>query len=64
MNPWNGGPCTARELAGFYKCTYRIFKGHLKRIEDEIGTRVGHYYTVKQVLMIIERLGPFPDSED
>ncbi|MFZ6009115.1 MAG: hypothetical protein ACOYXT_02110 [Bacteroidota bacterium] len=63
MKTWMVRPCTARQLAELYEVTYRIFKGHLKKIESKVGTRVGHYFTVNQVIIIIEELGPFPNVE-
>jgi hypothetical protein len=63
MKTWIVKPCTARELAELYEVSYRVFKGHLKRIDEEVGRRIGHFYTVKQVMTIIEHLGPPPNIE-
>lgn len=63
MKSWSVRPATARELARLYQVSYHIFKSHLKPFADEIGRRIGHYYTVKQVIIIINKLGPPPEID-
>jgi hypothetical protein len=46
-----------KELAGFYECSLKIMRTWLKPFEKEIGPRIGHYYTPKQVKVIFENLG-------
>lgn len=51
------------ELAKLYKVNYRTFNRWLKPHRPLIGERVGHMYTVNQVLIIINRLGLPGDLE-
>lgn len=60
MQKWIVKPCTLRELAELYKCPYKVFKRHLKPFKDVIGERNGYFYTIHQVMIIIEKLGPPP----
>ncbi len=50
-------PYTISELAAFYKVNVRTFRKWIKNIESEIGERMGRYYTVNQVKVIIEKIG-------
>lgn len=45
------------ELVELYKVSWKIIKVWLKPHEDEIGKRIGHFYTPKQTKMILEKLG-------
>lgn len=47
----------AKELAAFYGLSKYIFLKKLKSFEDEIGKRIGQYYTPKQVGIIVSKLG-------
>ena len=46
-----------KELAGLYECSSKTMRTWLKPFEKELGPRMGHYYTPKQVKIIFERLG-------
>lgn len=63
MKTWTVKPATARELADLYEVSYHVFKSHIQPFKSEIGPRVGHFYTVKQVIIIIDLLGPPPDTD-
>lgn len=63
MKSWSVKHATARELASLYQVSYHIFKSHVKPFTTEIGKRIGHYYTVNQVIIIIRKLGPPPDTD-
>jgi hypothetical protein len=56
-------PYTTSELAAFYKVCSRTLRKWLKSIENEVGERIGRYYTVNQVKIIIEKLGIPKDIE-
>ncbi|HEY8933885.1 MAG TPA: hypothetical protein VIM65_01640 [Cyclobacteriaceae bacterium] len=64
MKTWIVRPCTARELAQLYKVSYRVFLNHLKPHLDKIGERIGHFYMMKQVMIIIDILGSPPGDVD
>ncbi|HSH66544.1 MAG TPA: hypothetical protein VLB84_12330 [Bacteroidia bacterium] len=46
-----------REVAELYDISNRILKKWLVPFEDEIGARIGHYYSPKQMKVIFEKLG-------
>jgi hypothetical protein len=45
------------ELAGLYECSSKTLKTWLKHFNKEIGPRMGHCYTPKQVKKIFEEIG-------
>ena len=45
------------ELVELYKVSWKIIKVWLEPHENEIGKRIGHFYTPKQTKIILERLG-------
>ena len=45
------------ELVDLYKVSWKVIKVWLKPHEDEIGKRIGHFYTPKQTKIILEKLG-------
>jgi len=57
------------ELAELYQRSIKSMKTWLKPLQKEIGPRMGHFYTPKQVKIIFEELGipgeahVIPDSE-
>ena len=56
---------TVKEIAMLYRVCKQTFRKWIKPFEDEIGERNGHFYTVKQVRVIIEKLGmPEGTGED
>ncbi len=50
-------PSTVKELALQYRVDYRTFTRWIEKFEYKVGQRVGRYYSVKQVEIIIECLG-------
>ena len=56
-NPIELKPYTLKELAAIYGLTSKSFKGFIKDIEDEVGPRIGRYYTVVQVRVVFARKG-------
>jgi len=45
------------ELVELYEVSWKVIKVWLEPHEDEIGKRIGHFYTPKQTKMILEKLG-------
>jgi transposase-like protein len=52
---------SVQDLARLYRVNKVTFKKWIKPFEEAIGERIGHFYTVKQVLVIIDKLG-LPDG--
>ena len=52
-----------KQIASLYCISKKTFKIWLKPFEKEIGNRVGHFYSVKQIKIIFEKLGT-PDGID
>jgi hypothetical protein len=50
---------TPLQLSRMYEVSKNTFLKWLKPFEKEIGTRNGHYYSIRQVEIIIDKLG-FP----
>ena len=50
-------PYSIQELANFYTISYCTMKKWLDKFKDEVGEKMGRYYTVKQVEIIIDKLG-------
>lgn len=48
---------TLTELAAIYQVDRRTFRKWLRPFLSEIGERVGRYYTVRQVQLIMQMLG-------
>ncbi len=63
MNTWNVQPANTKQLAALYEVTTRIFRKWIKPFSNEIGERTGIYFTVRQVELIIDKLGLPPRIE-
>ena len=50
-------PYTVLELARLYGISDRTMKKWIRPFETEVGTKIGHFYTVAQVRVILEHLG-------
>lgn len=46
-----------KELAALYRCSAKTLSRWLQQIENDLGPRAGHFYTYRQVRIIVERLG-------
>jgi hypothetical protein len=46
-----------KEVAELYDISNRVLKKWLVPFENEIGPRIGHYYSPKQMKVIFEKLG-------
>jgi hypothetical protein len=63
----NGTPIrayTLKEIASLYCVSKITFKKWLKPFEKDIGARIGHFYSVKQIKIILEKLGTPDGMED
>jgi len=60
MTEWIVKPCKGKELAKLYQISYKVFKKHLEPHQEKIGPRLGHFYMMHQVIMIIDILGVPP----
>ncbi len=56
-------PYTTKELCAIYKVDRRTFKKWIKPFEEEIGERLGWYYTTRQVRIIFQKLD-LPETFD
>jgi uncharacterized protein YjcR len=45
------------DLAEFYGVDPKTMRTHIRRMKRNVGERIGHYFTPRQVGMIIEELG-------
>jgi hypothetical protein len=48
---------TPLQLSAMYEVSKKTFNKWLLPFTKEIGARNGHYYTIKQVQVIIEKIG-------
>jgi transposase len=48
---------TKKEMAAIYGVSVRTFNSWIKPFEEKVGEKRGRYYTVNQVLIIVEVLG-------
>ena len=57
MNSIQIKPYTVLELARLYGVSDRTIKKWIKPFEQEIGKKIGYFYTIAQVKIIFEKLG-------
>ena len=50
-------PCCLKDLAALYEVRPRTIKVWLNKHQLAIGEKVGRYYTIKQMEIIIDKLG-------
>ena len=48
---------TKKEMAAIYGVSVRTFNSWIKPFEEKVGEKRGRYYTVNQVVIIVEVLG-------
>lgn len=48
---------TIKELSLIYEVSDQTFRNWLMPFKEEIGERIGHFYTVRLVKVIFEKLG-------
>ena len=56
-------PYSMKELACLYEVDHRVILKWIDLFDDEIGERIGRYYTVKQVQIIFKNIGYPMDIE-
>ncbi len=49
--------CTHKDLCALYGVSYKIIKQQLKPFEKEIGQKHGNFFSINQVIKILECLG-------
>lgn len=50
-------PLTHKQLAQMYGVSWLTFQNWIKRVEDEVGKKTGHFYHVHQVKKIFQLFG-------
>jgi hypothetical protein len=50
-------PCCHQTLAQAYGISSKVLHTHLKPIKALIGKRIGYFYTLEQLLIIMEKIG-------
>jgi hypothetical protein len=63
MKTWRVQPCTFKTLAALYELTEKVLATHLKPFQHKIGKKIGHNFTVKQLLIIFEEYCTPPNIE-
>jgi hypothetical protein len=53
---------TIKELAHLYHVSVPTFKGWLDSFQDELGSKPGHHYSLRQLFIILSKLD-VPDSD-
>lgn len=54
MKTWRIQPCTFKTLAALFEMNEKAFRNQLKPLKDKIGKKLGHLYTVKQLIIIFD----------
>jgi hypothetical protein len=57
MNTVPTRPYTHKELASLYQVSWPTLKKWIEPYLDEIGEKIGHFYTIKQVEIIFQLVG-------
>jgi hypothetical protein len=55
--PINLKPCNHTALSKAYGISNKVLHTHVKPFKNVVGKRVGHFYTLEQLLIIVEKLG-------
>ncbi|MFN8314725.1 MAG: hypothetical protein U0289_18100 [Cyclobacteriaceae bacterium] len=50
-------PYTFKELNLMYGCSAKTFRKWLRKIDSDLGPRMGNFYNPRQVRIIFEKLG-------
>ncbi len=50
-------PYTIKELSVIYNMCSRTFRRNIAGIQSQLGERKGHFYSIKQVELIIAHMG-------
>jgi transposase len=46
-----------KQLAALYNVSWITLQKWLREFEDEIGPKIGHFYSARQVTIIFDKLG-------
>jgi hypothetical protein len=63
MEKWVVRPATNKMLAALYGVSPNIITKHIHLMGDKIGTKIGNFWMMNQVITIIDHLGPPPNHE-
>jgi len=58
MGTWRVKMCTYKDLCALYGVSYRTIKNQLKPFLKQIGPRNGNFFSVNQVITIVDLIGP------
>jgi len=58
MKNWILKPCLFKELAALYGLSTRVFRKHMRPIKELVGKPFGYFYTIRQILIVFDNLGP------
>lgn len=50
-------PYSVKQLSGLYGVSTKTFRRWMAPYQEEVGEKLGHYYTISQVTCIVHRLG-------
>ena len=50
-------PFTTSDLANIYGVDRKTIRAWIKRFESEVGPKYGRYFTIRQVTIILDKLG-------
>ena len=56
-------PYTLKELGYLYEINYRTVRKWIELFQEEVGVKVGRYYTVNQMRIIFDNIGYPADIE-
>lgn len=48
---------TPKELAGLYQCSNKTLNNWISHLKEVLGPRKGHFYSPRQVRIIVEQIG-------
>ena len=63
MKPWRIQPCTFKTRASLYEMTEKTLRNQLRPFAHLIGKKLGHLYSVKQLMIIFEVFSTPPNIE-
>jgi hypothetical protein len=63
MKTWKIQPCTFKQLAALYELSDKVLRNQLKPFQHLIGKKLGHLFSVKQLMIIFEVYSTPPNIE-
>jgi len=61
MKNWQLKAATTKELASLYGMERKAMGRLFRHYESSIGKRIGYFWKVQQILLLIENIGPPPN---